>query len=221
MKSKLYFIEFSNENFSEYEKYAEFLTSDKKARIQNFRFNADKKLSLFSDLFVRYITCKELGLGNSDLSFTKNSFGKPYLADFPNFQYNISHTKNAILIGVSEKPIGVDIEKIKNSDLKIAERFFCKKELEHIISSDGYDQAFYEIWTKKEAYIKWIGKGLSLPLNSFDITSPEINRMLNIFKVNDYILAVCGEEFFCKLELEILDEHQMTQILSGFFNHSV
>ena len=220
----IYFIELDeSENFIKYEKHLRFLSAEKQVSIRKFRYDIDKKLSLFSDVFVRYLACQTNNLNNSELIFNKGEYGKPYLVGVPNFNYNISHTRSAIIIGLSQQPIGVDIEKLKSADLKIAERFFCKNECAYISSIwEQQDKLFYEIWTKKEAYIKWNGKGLSLPLNSFDVTDVDIRNMLAVFAINDYIFSVCCDQKLNSVDAIYLDEHQATQILANFLGfHSI
>lgn len=218
MKIVLYFIELDEEDnyFAEYEKYLPYLSPEKQTQIHKFWFDIDKKLSLFADLFVRYLACTTLNLCNADLTFDKNVYGKPHLAGFPNFQYNVSHTRNAIAIGLSSKPIGVDVEKSRSVDLKIAERFFSRNEYSYILSRRDYqDISYYEIWTRKEAYIKWNGKGLSLPLTSFDVTDNALVGMLSAIELNDYIVSVCHEAGF-DIDLQRLTESQARAILSKF-----
>jgi len=221
MKELLFYIELGeDENFSEYLKFLNFLTPEKQMRIHKFKFAIDKKLSLFSDLFVRYFACKVLNLSNSDLFFGKNAYGKPYLVDYPDFNYSISHTKNAIAIGFSEISIGVDIERIKPSDMKIAERFFCKNEFEYIVSKEDQERLFCEVWTKKEAYIKWIGKGLSLSLTAFDITDIEIANMFRTIKIDNYLISVCSKNRLNKMDINELSEREVFQIFTEFTSSS-
>lgn len=190
------------------------LTSiEKQHKINQFRFDVDKKLSLFSDILVQYIACQNLNVTINDLHFANNEYGKPFLMSYPYFHYNISHTRNAIVVGVFNKPIGVDIEKIKQSDLKIAKRFFTDNEINYTLSdTKRYDKLFYEIWTKKEAYIKWLGKGLSIPLQSFDVLSDELIDKISTFQIDDYIISVCSEKKFsqdCVIELSEQDLYKL------------
>ena len=218
MKTMLYFIELDEKhnNFAKYEKYVPCLSPEKQTQIYKFRFDIDKKLSLLADLFVRYLACTTLNLYNDDLTFDKNDYGKPSLVGFPNFQYNVSHTRNAIAIGLSGESIGVDVEKTKPADLKIAERFFVKNEYLHILSrQENQDTAFCKIWTKKEAYIKWIGKGLSLPLTSFDVTDTAFIGRLSTIELNSYIVSVCHKASFV-LDLRRLTERQASEIFFEF-----
>lgn len=218
MKLILYIVEFENlDNFQKYINFMNFVSVEKQKKINKFRFDIDKKLSLFSDLLVRYIACISLNLSNKDLLFSKNIYGKPYLLGNPDFKFNISHTRDAIAVGMSTNEIGVDIEKIKSADLKIAERFFCKNELNYIISKDKrQDTSFFEIWTKKEAYTKWIGKGLTIPLTAFDVTSTEINSKMKVIQMNDYIISLCCNGVVDTFEIENLSENKAYQILNEF-----
>ncbi|MEH7621863.1 4'-phosphopantetheinyl transferase superfamily protein, partial [Bacillus thuringiensis] len=90
-------------------------------------------------------------------------------------------------------PIGVDIELIKNAELNIAERFFNNNEISYITENTSYqDKRFYEIWTKKEAYIKCIGKGLSMNLNSFNSLDHKIPSYFYNVNRAEYVISVCN-----------------------------
>lgn len=89
----------------------------------------------------------------------------------PNFHFNISHSSDYVLCSVSHCSVGIDIEEIKNIDLNIASRFFTNYEINFINQSTAKNriERFYSIWTAKESYSKFLGEGLSIPLNSFTI----------------------------------------------------
>ena len=82
---------------------------------------------MYSELLVRYLASKQLNISFSDIVFAKNSYGKPYLSDYPEFHFNVSHSCKYLVVLVSNQPVGVDIEKIDNPNLNIAHRFFLKK----------------------------------------------------------------------------------------------
>ncbi len=153
--------------------------------------------------FVRAFACKKLGIKNSEIVFEKGKHGKPYIKRYPNFHYNISHTRNAIAVVVSDNPVGIDIEKIRKAELQIANSFFTKTEQEYINEfSSKADKRFYKIWTKKEAYIKYIGKGLLMPLNSFNTLDETISQQLQTFEKGEYMISVCGEHLNEKHEIK-------------------
>jgi len=157
-----------------------------------------------------------LGLANQDVTFSKNEYGKPYLRDYPGFRFNISHTRSAIAVAFSNSDIGVDIEHVKSPDIKIAERFFTLQESELIVRSKNPDQAFCEIWTAKEAYIKFQGEGLSIPLNSFNVLDEAISSLIHTFLANEYIISVCGNETNAENDvLTVITEDELLIRLTG------
>lgn len=163
-------------------------------------YPADDFLSYCARNIVKNIASNVLNIDPNDIIFSRQKYGKPYIKGYPDFHFNISHTKNAIAIAISDYPVGVDVERIRKVEFKIADRFFASLECQYINPpTTGADQRFFEIWTKKEAYVKWIGKGLVQPLNSFDVTSYELKERIRT-EVNDgYIVSVrdIGDLFFC------------------------
>jgi 4'-phosphopantetheinyl transferase len=208
---KIYFLSITEQ--IEQPKFNEllFLLSDQKQeQIKRYHFDIDKKLSLYSDLLVRITACQTLDIKNTDIFFRKGDHGKPYINEYSDFNYNISHTRNAIVVAISGATIGVDIEKIRKAELDIAKRFFTSDEQAYI--NQNYfesDRRFYEVWTKKEAYIKFIGRGLSMPLNSFDVLSSGIHDQISTFEKDQYIISVCNNQRNSQFELIELTEREV------------
>lgn len=167
---------------------------ERQYQLAKFRFDIDRKLSLYSELLVRNQICKELGLKNREIIFVRNKHGKPYLKDHPKFQFNISHTRNAIVAAFSNNEIGIDVEPIRQPNYKIAARFFTPSEYKYILNDKNQERTFYEIWTKKEAYIKYIGTGLFISLKSFDVMDYEIKSLMHTFDTGRYIVSTCCNE---------------------------
>ncbi len=143
--------------------------------------------------FVREIVAKELGVHKGKLHIAIDEFGKPYLKDHENFHFNISHTKGAIVCALSDNPVGVDIEKIKPFNRGIIDRFFTQSERTYIyLSYERQNERFIEIWTRKEAYVKWIGKGIEIPFNSFDVLR---NSKITTKYIDDYVISICSNNF--------------------------
>ncbi|MDC7734552.1 MULTISPECIES: 4'-phosphopantetheinyl transferase family protein [Bacillus] len=170
-----------------------FVSNEKQEKIKRYRFDIDKKLSLYAELLTRTIICRNMDIENKDIVFDITYYGKPMLRSVSKFEFNISHTRNAIAVAISDYPIGVDIELIKNAELNIAERFFNNNEISYITENTSYqDKRFYEIWTKKEAYIKCIGKGLSMNLNSFNSLDHKIPSYFYNVNRAEYVISVCN-----------------------------
>ncbi|MBR5321029.1 MAG: 4'-phosphopantetheinyl transferase superfamily protein [Clostridia bacterium] len=127
-----------------------------------------------------------LNMGVHGLRYEKNN--KP-VAD--NCFVSISHSENMVAVCTSENPVGIDIEKIDDTRNfeKIANRYFHGKEKEFFEQNPTAD-AFYEIWTKKEAYTKIDGNGVIEIQKGFDVLSIE-NHQFQTEKVNEYMLTIC------------------------------
>ena len=117
-----------------------------------------------------------------------NEKNKP-LAD--NCYVSISHCENMVAVCTSEKPVGIDIEKIDfDRDVnKIVNRFYHGKELE-IFKENPTADTFFEIWTKKEAYSKIGGEGVGEVFKGFDVFSLE-DYGFQTENINGYMLSVC------------------------------
>ena len=100
-----------------------------------------------------------------------NEYGKPCFEHYET-KFNISHSGEYLVCAFCESEIGVDIQKIHDVNLNIAKRFFTYDESEYIFSKPENERAnaFFRLWVLKESFVKVIGKGLSMPLNSFNIT---------------------------------------------------
>lgn len=162
-----------------------------------------KNTKFYSDHFVRNLLAKFLSVDPNSLVICKNDFGKPYLRDYPHIHYNVSHTKGAIVCALADEPVGIDIERIKRFNKRIVELFFTKDEQNYIFAGSNTKQKerFVEIWTKKEAYVKWIGKGMEIPFNTFSVLQKEGISIL--LKQDIYYIAVCTNE--CKNNVQVIE----------------
>jgi 4'-phosphopantetheinyl transferase len=156
------------------------LSSDERNRASKFRFERDRNQYVFSQGVLRAILAAYLGSSGNRIMFNSNSFGKPSLmdglTDLP-LTFNLSHSKGLVIIGVAVGlHLGVDVELVQPlADMEsIARQYFTGDEqgLLQTCTAERKDEAFFVCWTRKEAYIKAVGKGLSIPLDSFDVSMP-------------------------------------------------
>ena len=172
---KLFIIKITRDLLqNEYEQLAYSVTDDKRSSIKRYHFYIDAQRSLLGDTLTRYAICKEFNLLNNQLSFMVNKYGKPGLLN-SNIEYNISHAGQFVVCALNDKgPVGVDVELVKNSCLDLAKRFFTENEYRYLLSQlvENQSEYFCQLWTMKESYIKMVGKGLSIPLNSFNVLDP-------------------------------------------------
>jgi 4'-phosphopantetheinyl transferase len=149
------------------------LAEDERLRADRFRFERDRSRYIVGRALLRGLLGHYLDTAPEDLTFEYGEFDKPTLSGGPWF--NLSHSGSVALYAFSNAgEIGVDVER-DDADLTrecIAERFFSPAEVSVLRSLPPGDQprAFLACWTRKEAFIKARGDGLSLALDSFDVT---------------------------------------------------
>jgi len=154
------------------------LSAEEKNRASRFHFPADRQRFAASRALLRIILSGYLNLDPSTIAFAYSSKEKPSLAEpqmASGLTFNVSHSAGVALFAFArEREIGVDIEQVRStSDLDgIARRFFSAAEQRQFFAfpPDEKIRAFYRCWTRKEAYIKATGDGLSLPLSQFDVS---------------------------------------------------
>lgn len=154
------------------------LASEECERAARFHFAHDRRNFIAARGLLREILSHYLELPPHTLQFRYTSHGKPYLTYDCGGQwlrFNVSHSGELALYAISRgRELGVDIEEIRTDieHKQIASNFFSKQEVAalHALPVHLQQEAFFLCWTRKEAYIKAIGEGLSLPLHSFDVS---------------------------------------------------
>lgn len=152
------------------------LSADERERADRFHFPRDGDRFIAARGALRSIIAKYTGEEPNEVRFRYGSHGKPYLsADPPPLMFNLAHSGELALVAVAGTgELGIDVERIrpKVSEEGIAERFFSAREVNAIRSSPPASQAdaFFRCWTRKEALIKAIGKGLSFGLGQFTVS---------------------------------------------------
>ncbi|MFZ5987787.1 MAG: 4'-phosphopantetheinyl transferase family protein [Bacillota bacterium] len=190
-----------------FEKVLHNLPEDKKEKIKKFRRFEDGLRALSAEILIRVIITTKLGIKNDEIVFETGQHGKPYLTGFDNFHFNLSHSGKWVVCAVSDLPVGIDVEQIKEIELNIANRFFSQIEAKDLFHKNENERLgyFFDLWTLKESYIKADGKGLSMPLNSFSfrVENDEIffetdNELKDCYFKQysidrDYKLSVCSQ----------------------------
>ncbi len=159
------------------ETLAHLLHPDEAARAARFVFDKDRRHFIVGRAFLRQLLGQYLQISPQQVQFTYGPQGKPDLepAQAKGLCFNLSHSGGGVLYGVTRnREIGVDIELPRQLDdlMQIARRFFSASEYEMLrnLPAAQHSQGFFNCWTRKEAYIKALSKGLSHPLDKFDVT---------------------------------------------------
>lgn len=131
--------------------------------------------------FLQEVMQEETGIAISGQHFVYGAAGRPSLLH-SNLDFNLSDSGDYVVLAVSDRQVGIDIERRKKNHLSIAKRCFCPEEYEDIVATAEpleQERRFRAYWTMKEAYVKCEGSGLAIPLNSFRIVWDE-NRIQSV-----------------------------------------
>jgi 4'-phosphopantetheinyl transferase len=160
------------------EKYGlvEVLSPDERQRADAFRFDKHKNSFIVGRALLRFILGRYLERAPKDITFSYGTNGKPKLADSnPPLHFNLAHSENRVVYAFTTAgELGVDIEPVRSlPDFEsIACKFFSAEESAQVLSlpADQRAEGFFNCWTRKEAYLKAVGDGLMVPLNSFQVS---------------------------------------------------
>ena len=162
------------------ERWEQILSTDERARAARFHFSQDRQYFTATRALLRTILASYVDADPTELAFCYSEKEKPSLSSPQSgsqVEFNVSHSSSgalALLAFTRGRALGVDVEQLReNFDHEaIASRFFSdheQRQLAALAPSERY-QGFFRCWTRKEAYIKAQGTGLSLPLRQFDVS---------------------------------------------------
>ena len=179
-----------NKPFREYEHLMQYASLERREKIHSLKNEQDKSLALLSHLRARYEASIFLGIPFSDVKFTYNAYGKPFIENC-NFHFSLSHSGNLIAFASHTSPVGIDVQKITTKNDYPALRFLTANEQNFI---NNIPENLFKIWTMKEAYVKMLGTGLSTSFKSFDVLDDNLNNLFFTKSLPGYYLSVCAED---------------------------
>ncbi len=162
----------------EVERFEAVLVPEELARARRFYFEKDRCHWTVARAVLRLLLGRYLDADPRELCFTTNEYGKPAITSptaGTRLHFNLSHSGNLALYACAyDREVGVDVEYMKSGiDYnELATHFFSAYECASLDALPAVlkEEAFFLCWSRKEAYIKARGKGLSLPLNQFDVS---------------------------------------------------
>ena len=209
-----YHLEITKSAFSHEEmQLLQFVPDERKEKILKYHFIPDRLLSLYAALLTRMAVSKRTGIPADRLEIAYEAYGKPYLANTENLYFNLSHTRNCILLCISDhQPGGADIEKLNPPPFEIMKTAFHPDEISYIESASTHTKVlkFYEIWTKKEAYLKKTGTGFMHDPSLINTLILPVDY--STYRTGDYLCTVCCDTISKVIKHKITE----TDILNFF-----
>jgi 4'-phosphopantetheinyl transferase len=179
--------------------YGAMLSKDESLRAARFVYERDRRRFTVARAFLRQQLAARLGMQPESVELTYGLHGKPALAlacATIDLRFNVSHSEDVAVYAFAQgREIGIDIEairSIRDADA-LAARFFSRRENEAYFALDPLDRplGFFNCWTRKEAFVKALGDGLSYPLDRFDVSlAPD--EPASILRVDSMSGEDCG-----------------------------
>jgi 4'-phosphopantetheinyl transferase len=161
----------------EFERLMRLVSEQRRAKVKRFMKPEDANRGLVAEALIRSIIRNKYRISNDRIVLAENEYGKPYAAGIPSFHFNLSHSGRWIVCAVDSAPVGIDIEEIKPIEFELAKLMFSLEEYRYLTANDEHERmpCLYDLWTMKESFAKWEGRGLSLPPQCYSIYM-EANR---------------------------------------------
>lgn len=138
-----------------------------------------------------WLMLRELGLPDKPWSY--NEYGKTFLPDGPYF--SLSHCKTGIAVAIDTQPIGIDIESYRDVSPELIEHTMNQSEQDQINASDDPIRTFTELWTRKEAYVKYLGTGIAgLPGNPRQYLDNTAGANIVSKTTKNYAYSICTKQ---------------------------
>lgn len=171
-----------------YNRLYEKSSPERKSQADRYLRHSDKLCCVTAHALLKYV------LGTEDFQIEKQAHGKPCVKDRKDFFYNLSHSGRYVVIAWGPSEVGVDVQQhdVSVGAEAIACRYFTTDECAYV---RGDLPRFYEIWTKKESYLKFTGKGLKKSLGSFSTLLADSGiRYRHRYLDGGYSLSLCTTE---------------------------
>jgi 4'-phosphopantetheinyl transferase len=182
--------------------YVKTNASELNNRVEKARTN-----SLYAELLLRYLACKILKIPNNQVILKRNLFDKPYLMNYNNFFFNISHSEDFVICVVSSNEVGADIQKVKPTLIEITKKLYNLSN-----KTENLDE-FYNRWVKEESYIKYLGKNMKFLVKAVPYLKKDVCfKQYDIHP--DYKISVCSKENTFSENIFSVDK----KMLDDFFN---
>lgn len=206
-----YYIDVTQfENEELFQEKLNLLSPYRQQKIALLKHEKDKNRSLGAGIALDH-ALMTYGLRERGIEYEFGEWGKPALKYHPEIHFSLSHSGDYAICSIGDRPVGNDIEYVKQGRLKVADRFFAKEERDWLYAEKAEEERtrrMFRIWTMKESFLKVTGRGMSLSLSDFAIHVDEESQRIRVRHKVDakyyhmkeydgiagYCVAVCSQE---------------------------
>lgn len=162
------------------------VTDERRKKSERYLYTKDIERCLVSEALLIYLLKEKYLMKNKDIIFSFSQYGKPFLKG-SKLEFNISHSGDWIVCTIADNPVGVDVEIIQFLDFKSIYRTFSKEEILYFSDLDlaQTENLFFKLWTLKESFVKYNGKGLIYPFDSFSIDITNLSIFIDDSDIED------------------------------------
>lgn len=212
-----------NEFIKKFELFINLVPEIERDKYFKYKNTHNLQLSLIGHILVRYVLTSIYNIDLTKYHFKKNNHGKPFFENLPVY-FNLSHSGKWVVACFSHLDVGIDIERIREPNFKVVNRFFSEKE-RNIIDNEKNEiikkELFFKIWTAKEAYVKMLGHGITYTFSNFTIEiSKKKYEIYDPFQKNkvylknfhfdyEYILTCCSFEKHFEKKVNIISTEEL------------
>lgn len=177
-------------------RFSEVLPQRERAGIAEMKSVTARNDTFLGRLLLRAALFEQYGMLPSETYIERQTGGKPYLLDFPDIHFGISHTATCVVCAVSPIPVGIDAESRGNRRRydRIITRLFSEKEREYVLDDISVSEdRLLEIWTMKESFVKLTGEGISGNFGRIDVFSVAERKeaVFKRFELCDATVSLC------------------------------
>ena len=173
------------------------LSEYRKKKLVLIRPPVARRCSLCAELLLNEALRREEESFTFPVNIKTDAFGKPYLVG-REYEFSLSHSGRYAACALSDAAIGLDIQVLSKYNERLVRRFFAAREQEFIFNAKDRDAAFTRLWCRKESFLKSIGTGLRLPLDSYDVSAEQCHLSYQDtaygfceFQTDDLFFCVC------------------------------
>lgn len=154
-----------------------------------FKHEQGRKECAYSYLLLCQALQKVYGM-DVQPEFSYGEHGKPFLKDYADIHFNLSHCRNAIACAVSDRPVGIDVERIGRFKESVARHVLNDAEYHHVVTSSAPDEEFTRLWTQKEAIVKLTGRGIDDDLKNLLSKYNNVSVHTDVYSDKGYVVSV-------------------------------